>query len=317
MIFNTATRSTRPVMVSALLLCAGPGLLGCVRGPAGLSAAGSEAHFGTEHAPAAEGGAVHAEGTDYILGYTDTPLQPDGKWRIHDPERPPPATVRTEGGVFTSPPSDALVLFDGTDLSAWRHIRPDVPEWTVEADGALRVAPYLDDGKATDIETHQSFGDIQLHIEWRSPPEIEGGSQGRGNSGVFLMGRYEVQILDSFENPTYADGQAAAIYGWAPPLKNASLPPGDWQSYDIVFEAPRFDGEVLLSPAYVTVFHNGVLVHHRQEIPGVPTHRRILPYTRHDSKAPIRLQNHRSPVEFRNIWVREIELTCAGGTESC
>lgn len=292
------------VAAQATLLCA-------VLAPPGYAqdrspeAETGQADAGAASAPEEQGGVVYAEGTDHVLGYTDTPLQPGGRWRIHDPDRPHPEVVQPDGGVFTSPPSDAVVLFDGTGLSAWTHIKEGVPEWVVE-DGVLRVARYVSDGKATDIETRQSFGDMQLHIEWRSPSRVESGAQGRGNSGVFLMGRYEIQILDSHENPTYADGQASAIYGWKPPLKNASLPPGEWQSYDIVFEAPRFDGEDLRSPAYVTVFHNGVLTHHHQHIPGVPTHRRLLPYTRHEPTAPILLQNHRSPVEFRNIWVRDL-----------
>ena len=275
-------------------------------GEPGTEASGRE-YTGAKLTEAQQPGPVYARGTDYVLGYTDTPFQPGSPWRIHDPDRPKPEVVRPDRGVFTPPPSDAVVLFDGTGLSDWTHMQKGVPEWIVE-DGVLRVAPYVSDDTATDIETSRSFGDIQLHIEWRSLSMVESGAQGRGNSGIFLMGRYEVQILDSFENPTYADGQASAIYGWKPPLKNASLPPGEWQTYDIVFEASRFDGEKLLSPAYLTVLHNGVLVHHRQHIPGMPTHRNILPYKAHEATAPIRLQNHRSPVEFRNIWVRDLDM---------
>lgn len=254
---------------------------------------------------------VYAPGTEAVIGYTGTPRQPYSRWHVHDPERPRPETVRPRTGVFTPPPPDAVVLFDGSGLSAWTHVKEYATKWVID-EGLLRVAPYVDDASASDIETRRAFGDIQMHIEWRIPAEVDGIAQSRGNSGVFLMGRYEIQILDSFENPTYADGQAAAIYGWMPPLINASLPPGQWQSYDIVFEAPRFGEVELVSPAFITLFHNGVLVHHRQALPGEPTHQRIKPYEMHGAAAPIRLQNHRSPVEFRNIWVREVESINGG-----
>ena len=155
------------------------------------------------------------------------------------------------------------------------------------------------------MQTKQEFGDCQLHLEWASPGKAESNSQGRGNSGVFLMGRYEVQILDSFENESYADGQAAALYGQFPPLVNASRGPGEWQSYDIVFEAPRFDGEELASPARVTVFHNGIVVHHGQAMIGATTHRAVAQYSPH-GPGPIQLQDHGNPVRFRNVWVRPL-----------
>ena len=244
--------------------------------------------------PAAlSGDAQHEEPS---VGYSDTPFLPDGKWRVHDAARPAPPVVKPgEGGA---PPSDALVLFDGKDLAAWKS--GDKPAGWRVADGAMEV-----NGQG-DIETREHFGDMQLHLEWASPAKVESSSQGRGNSGVFLMGRYEVQVLDSFENRTYADGQAAAMYGQKPPLVNASRKPGDWQSYDIFFRAPRFDGQKLVSPALVTVVHNGVLVHHGEAFLGATAHRSVAAYAPHDPTGPIRLQDHGNPVRYRNVWVRKL-----------
>ena len=158
------------------------------------------------------------------------------------------------------------------------------------------------------IETKQAFGDIQLHVEFRTPTPPEDEGQDRGNSGVFLMGRYEVQVLDSYENKTYPDGQAAALYGQYPPLVNASRPPGVWQVYDIAFQAPRFDaaGKVV-TPARATVFHNGVLVQLASELTGPSAHKQRPPYEAHPDKLPIGLQDHSNPMRFRNIWVRELQ----------
>jgi hypothetical protein len=163
-------------------------------------------------------------------------------------------------------------------------------------------------GGSGSIQTVQGFGDCQLHIEWASPAEVVGHGQGRGNSGVFFMGRYEVQILDSFVSRTYADGQAAALYGQFPPLVNASRGPGEWQGYDITFRRPRFgeDGE-LVSPARVTVFHNGVLVHDAREMVGATQHRNLASYSAHEQRLPVGLQDHGNPVRFRNIWIRDLE----------
>ena len=216
---------------------------------------------------------------------------------MHDKHRPVPPVVAP--GTAGSPPSDAVVLFDGTDLSAWQGGGGDA-QWRL-VDGAMEV------NGTGDIQTRDAFGDIQLHLEFRTPAEVSGNSQGRGNSGVFLMGRYEVQVLDSWENPTYPDGQCAAIYGQRPPLVNASLPPGQWQSYDIIFIAPRFaEGGAVESPARVTVFHNGVLVHHDVPFQGPTRHRALTEYAPHPATGPIRLQDHGNPVRFRNIWVREL-----------
>lgn len=236
------------------------------------------------------------------VGYSDGPRIPDSKWRVHDGERPQPRVV-TPGTTSTDstpgkPPSDAIVLFDGKDLSQWTG-KDGKAQWQV-ADGCAVV------NGTGDIQTRAEFGDCQLHIEWASPREVKGDSQGRGNSGVFLMGRYEVQVLDSHGNATYPDGQAGALYGQSPPLVNASRGPGEWQTYDIVFRAPRFDGEKLVAPAMVTVIHNGVVVHHGFEILGTSTHRRLAKYEPHGPRGPIRLQDHGNPVRYRNVWVREL-----------
>jgi len=193
------------------------------------------------------------------------------------------------------PPSDAIVLFDGKDLSAWK----DAETWKVE-DGAMVVGSNY-------VETKQHFGDCQLHIEWSAPTPPKGESQGRGNSGVFF-GAYELQVLDSYENETYYDGQAAAIYKQTPPMVNAMRPPGEWNVYDVVWTAPRFkDDGSLESPAYITVFHNGVVVQNHFQLLGDTPFHRPPQYNKHDVKQPIRLQDHGNPVKFRNIWVREIK----------
>lgn len=239
------------------------------------------------------------------LGFLDTPMLPGLPYHVHDPNRPHPPVVTpaaTPGGA----PSDAIVLFDGKDLSQWttqRNPRPNSSpptEWKVE-NGYFEVVE-----NAGDLATKQTFGDIQLHVEWASPVPVKGNSQGRGNSGILLMGRYEVQVLDSYNNPTYADGQAGAIYGQWPPLANATRKPGEWQSYDIVFEAPKFEGEKLVKPAYITVFLNGVLLHNRKESMGPMVYRQVAHYTPHPAEAPLMLQNHHNPVRYRNIWVRRL-----------
>ncbi|WP_121115317.1 3-keto-disaccharide hydrolase [Croceibacterium ferulae] len=235
-------------------------------------------------------------------GFTDTPVLPDGKWRVHDADRPAPDVV-TPGAMPGAPPSDAIVLFDGGSLDAWQ---PQGGAWIIE-DGVLTVPPRTPDGGENALVSKQSFGDVQMHLEFRSPNPLEKSSQDRGNSGIWFMQRYEIQILDGFDNPTYADGTVGAIYGWKPPLVNPSRPPGEWQSYDIVFERPRFGpaGE-LLRPAYVTAFLNGVLVQHRQPWLGGTIWRQVGRYEPHGDAEPIQLQDHDSPVSFRNIWVRPL-----------
>lgn len=235
-------------------------------------------------------------------GYTDTPMLPDGKWRVHDPDRPYPQMV-TPGGAPGAPPSDAVVLFDGTSLNAWQA---QATPWPIR-DGAATSTPRAQGGGENALISKERFGDVQLHLEFRSPNPPEKNSQDRGNSGISFMERYEIQILDAYNNATYADGTVGAIYGWKPPLVNPSRPPGEWQSYDIVFERPRFgpDGE-LLRPAYATVFLNGVLVQNRQPWLGPTVWRRVGKYEPHSDAAPIRLQDHNAPVSFRNIWVRRL-----------
>lgn len=205
-------------------------------------------------------------------------------------------------GEGTAPPSDAIVLFDGTNLDAWKG----GDKWKI-ADGIATIS-------GGGIETKQKFGDMQLHIEWASPelstykdPKKLPSGQGRGNSGVYIMGKYEVQILDSYENKTYFDGQAASVYKQHPPLVNVSRKPGEWQSYDIIFKAPKFgdDGKVT-KPATITVLHNGVLVQDHFELEGGTSYIEAPKYTKHADKLPISLQNHGNPVRFRNIWVREL-----------
>jgi hypothetical protein len=239
-------------------------------------------------------------------GYEDTPVIPGQQWRVHDIKRPRPRMV-TPASVPGGPPSDAIVLFDGKDLSKWLSHGGDkeksqvvAPSWKVEK-GYMEVVH-----NAGDIFTKEKFGDIQLHIEWAAPAEIDGTSQWRGNSGVLLMGVYEIQVLDSYNNPTYADGQAGAIYGQWPPLVNASRKPGEWQTYDIAFEAPRFEAGKLVKPGYATIFHNGILLHNRKEIIGRVAHREVGKYSPHGAEEPLALQNHDTLVRYRNIWVRRL-----------
>lgn len=239
-------------------------------------------------------------------GYTDTPQLPNQKWKVHDAARPRPRKVTPGLPLLNeAPPSDAIVLFDGKDLSQWVATTRDgqirEPRWKVE-NGYMEVVP-----RSGRLVTKDKFGDCQLHIEWMVPQGVEGAGQGRGNSGVELMMRYEIQVLESSENVTYADGQAASIYGQWPPLVNASRPQGEWNVYDIFFEAPHFDGDKLLKPAYVTVIHNGILVHNHQEILGKAVHRRVAQYTPHAAEEPLSLQDHGQLVRYRNIWMRRLK----------
>lgn len=237
------------------------------------------------------------QGSDGVLrGYVDTPLIPGLPWRVHDDARPFPARVAPGPYVEVLPPSDAVVLFDGRSLDAW----DGAGEWEVKG-GAL-VA-----GKG-DLRTREPFGDVQLHVEWMAPPPVPGAKvSDRGNSGVFLLDRYEVQIFDNYQtNTIYADGLAGAIYGQHPPLVNASRAPGEWQTFDMVLTAPRFRPGAD-TPGRVTVFHNGVLVQNDAVLLGGTKHRSLPDASPHPVPAPIRLQAHGSPVRFRNIWVRKLE----------
>ncbi|NLS79187.1 MAG: DUF1080 domain-containing protein [Chloroflexi bacterium] len=234
------------------------------------------------------------------VGYDDTPLIPGTLWRVHDGRRPQPKVVTAAPG---QPPSDAVVLFDGKDLSAWKSAKDGTAAgWKVEH-GYMEVVHG-----AGAIQTKEHFGDCQLHLEWATPAVVEGDSQGRGNSGVFFLGKYEIQVLDSYNNVTYADGHAGAIYGQYPPLANAMRGPGEWNVYDMVFIAPRWDGTgKLISPAYITVFLNGVLVQHCQSVQGPTGHKTVSSYDNpHPPTGPLELQDHRNPVRFRNIWIRPL-----------
>ena len=236
------------------------------------------------------------------LGYDDTPMQPSGKWRVHDSKRPQPPIVTP--GPMTGPaaaPSDAVVLLGpGADTSAWQMADGKPITWPM-ADGVLQSGKGM-------IQTKEAYGDVQLHVEFATPTEVKGDGQGRGNSGVFLAGVFEIQVLDSFENKTYPDGQASAMYGQFPPRVNASRGPGQWQSYDIVFTAPRFTSAGALDkPATVTVFHNGVVVHNAQPFWGPTQHKQVGKYAPENARGPLRLQDHGNPVRFRNIWIRPLK----------
>jgi hypothetical protein len=219
-------------------------------------------------------------------------------WGVDDREYksgivwPEPKVV--DASPLGKPPSDAIVLFDGKDLSQWKGGE----NWEVK-DGIATA-------RKNDISTKQSFGDCQLHVEFATPAEVKGSGQGRGNSGVYLTSRYEVQILDSFENPTYFDGQCGALYKQQPPTVNASRKPGEWQTFDIIFEAPRFDDAGSVTKrAVVTVLHNGVLIQNHVELQGTTSYFKAPEYERHPAKQPIEIQFHGNPVRFRNIWIRE------------
>lgn len=233
------------------------------------------------------------------------PCIPDlSEWDVHSMERPnPPQITPPDDYSPVPPPSDATVLFGGEDLSAWETPDGEPAPWNVE-NGYFEVVP----GTGY-IQTKEEFGDVQLHVEWRAPSPPDGEGQDRGNSGVFFMGtRYEVQVLDTYDNDTYADGQAAALYGQYPPRVNATRPPGEWQTYDIIFDRPHFDEDGnLTEAAQLTVFHNGVMVHHDRTLTGPTAHKARPPYEAHPSALPISLQDHDHPVRFRNIWLRELE----------
>jgi hypothetical protein len=235
--------------------------------------------------------------------HTDT-----GVWRVHDMNRPAPPVI-TPGTESTqdmpgTPPSDAIVLFDGKDLSGWTSERGGPARWTVR-DGYMETVR-----RAGGIKTKKEFGSCQLHVEFATPSVVRGTSQGRGNSGVFLMATYEVQVLDSYQNKTYPDGQCAALYGQSVPLVNACRKPGEWQWYDIIFHRPIFEGNKVVKKATFTVFQNGVLVQDNVELQGgtgwIGPHA-VTGYSPHADKLPIMLQDHDNPVRYRNIWIRELE----------
>jgi hypothetical protein len=247
--------------------------------------------------------------TNKIDGFRNTPMLPGGKWHVHDSDRPQPPVV-TPGATFSQgapPPSDAEWLFDGADLSKWQNRKGGDAAWKVQ-DGYMEVG-------SGGLRTRGKWADFQLHVEWASPSPPKGASQGRGNSGILINGLYEVQVLDSYEAKTYPDGQAAAIYGQSPPLVNACKPPGQWQTYDILFESPRWDdkGE-LVKKACATVLHNGVAVqNHYQFIGCTDGISSVVPWSSlskysapHPPEVFIELQEHGGPVRYRNIWIRRL-----------
>jgi hypothetical protein len=237
-----------------------------------------------------------ATDTSSLEGNVASRPQDPADTEVWDPV--PPVVAPGQTGA---PPSDAVVLFDGSDLSGWSAEDGSDAGWRV-GDGAMTVVPG-----AGNIRTRRGFGDLQLHIEWRTPAEVSGEGQGRGNSGIFLMERYELQVLDSYGNRTYSNGQAGAIYKQHIPMVNASREPGEWQSYDVVFIAPRFGADgALLSPAHMTVFHNGVLIQSHVELRGPTKYIGEPEYEAHADRVPLLLQDHGNPVSYRNIWVREI-----------
>ena len=201
-------------------------------------------------------------------------------------------------GDHTAPPSDAIVLFDGQNLNEWTDLQGDSAKWTIK-NGAFQVSPG-----AGDIYTKRSFGDAQLHVEWMIPSV----DHGNGNSGIYLQGKYEVQIFNSYKNETkiYYNGQTGSLYKQHTPLVNASRANGEWNTYDIIFTAPRFEGDKLISPAEFTVFHNGVLIQHNAKLKGITTHQKTTSYSAHPLQQPLMIQDHGDPVLFRNIWIREL-----------
>lgn len=224
--------------------------------------------------------------------------QPVGKWKIHDMSRPKPEVVQPAEQLLPLPaPKGAVVLFDGTDFSHWSGANHEPPKWKIEKD-FMEIVPGTGG-----IQSRESFGDVFLHAEWASPDEPDRRGQDRGNSGIFFMGLYELQVLDSYQADTYADGQAGALYGQAPPRFNACRPRGEWNSYDIAFRRPRFSSMgKLLSPARITVVHNGILIQDNEEYWGPTSWLKYLPYKAHADALPIALQEHNGKVRFRNIW---------------
>ena len=236
-------------------------------------------------------------------------------WAVHDGNRPQPKVVTP--GSFSSPeqpgkpPSDAIVLFDGTDLSHWESVKDGgAPKWQV-IDGVMQVEP-----STGDIRTKDNFGDCQLHIEWAAPSEVKGDSQGRGNSGIFLMGLIEIQVLDSYHNVTYADGHAASVYGVYPPMANAVRPPGEFQVYDIIFRRPIYEDGQPVDPGSVTVLVNGVLAQDHTRLEGPTGHMTRSKPGPFPAVGPLELQDHGNRMRFRNIWYRELPpRQIEGGTD--
>lgn len=290
-------------MSKTLLVVAGICAIGMIAGCATSEKSKATAPKVEPAKPAAAAKAEPAAQPKPSVQYVDTPT---GRWMIHDENRPAPPII-TPGGRRSSPPSDAIVLFDGTQASMvnWTDTKKEPSKWVV-GDG------YMESVKGAGyIQTKQEFGSCQLHVEFATPSTVQGSSQGRGNSGVFLQGQYEVQVLDSYENKTYPDGQCGALYGRAVPLVNVCRKPGEWQTYDIIYHRPLFDkdGKVTRKATF-TIFQNGVLIQDHVELTGgtgwINAHT-ITDYKAHGDKGPIQLQDHGNPVRYRNIWVRELK----------
>lgn len=257
--------------------------------------------------------AVHGAG-----GFYGDPPDATHPWAIHDMNRPQPP--RVEPGTFSSqeqpgkPPADAIVLFDGSESAIVNWVNDKKPaeatKWVVK-DGSLQCVP----GSGY-VQSKLEFGDCQLHIEWSAPSEVKGDSQGRGNSGVFLMGQVEVQVLDNYNNPTYADGFAGSVYGVNPPMANPLVRPGEWQVYDIVFRRPVFKGGQLVDPGYLTVFVNGVLVQDHTPLEGGGGHKGRSKNRPFPEKGPLKLQDHGNPVRYRNIWYRPLPARAIEGGDT-
>ncbi len=237
---------------------------------------------------------VHAKDGSGVYGYKDTPKLPWCEWLVHDPDRPAPKRVNPGPALPAAPaPADAVVLFDGRNLDQWQTNR-----WKLES-GEIVAG----EGNLT---SKAAFGNCQIHVEWLAPAKFEGPWYDQGNNGVMLMGLYEIQIFDSFNQKLYPDGQAASIYGQTPPLVNVTRPPGEWQTFDIFFTAPTFADGKLKTPARVTMLHNGVLVHLNEVVHGETGHRIVPEYKQQVSSGPLVFNGHGCPVRFRNIWVRKL-----------
>lgn len=239
---------------------------------------------------------VQAKSGSGVVGYKDTSIQPWSGYHVHDPDRPEPP--RVDPGPEqppAPPPSDAIVLFDGKDLSKWLPAK-----WEVK-DGVMTAGKEV-------LTTKEEFGDCQLHVEWATPNPPQGGLMNCGNNGVQMIGLFEVQIFDSWTAKLYPDGQAASIYSQTPPLVNACRKPGQWQSYDIFVTAPAFQDGKLVKPARITMLHNGVLVHLNQEVYGTSPHAQLATYEGAKPCGPITLLAHNNPVRFRNLWIRKLAL---------
>lgn len=240
---------------------------------------------------------VQAKDGSGVQGYKDTPKLPWCEFLVHDPDRPAPKRV-DPGPAPEKPasvPADAVVLFDGKDLGKWKETKG----WKV-VDGMIEAGEGA-------FSTIDKFGSFQLHVEFVGPKDFKGHPFNSGNNGVLLHGLYEIQIFDSFNGKLYPDGQCGSIYGQTPPMVNVTREPGQWQTYDIAFTAPVFDGQKLVSPARVTVLHNGVLVHNNEEIRGATGHRILPKYTPGVVTGPIALSGHACPVRFRSIWIRPLD----------